>query len=257
MNTRCAHGRLILLITVLALATLTCNLRSDSSDQTRRQAILDNPLIMLIAPVNGSVFAEGASVALYAVVQAAPVTVARIEFRVDDVPVGEVRSDQPEGQTMLEGTVLWTAAGQTGHLITAEAFQPNGASLGLSDAGIRVVGQPNPTLASAQPPPTSAEAGPATAPVQPTVEIIVPTNTAVILTGSVSGTLLNVRQGPGTNFPTLGTLTAGDPLQIIGRNADSTWWAITYNGGTAWVFGELIAIQGDTSQVPLMDGPAQ
>ncbi|HML20448.1 MAG TPA: Ig-like domain-containing protein, partial [Aggregatilinea sp.] len=129
-----------MVIAMLAAASMACSL-SRTSD-TATEDIDSHPLVALIAPVNSSVFAEGAVVRLYAIAQDSLSGVARIEFRIDDVPVGEVTSPQPEGQTSLEGTVEWTAAGRTGHLITVEGFRANGSSLGLSDAAIKVVARP-------------------------------------------------------------------------------------------------------------------
>jgi uncharacterized protein YraI len=66
-----------------------------------------------------------------------------------------------------------------------------------------------------------------------------------------------VRQGPGTNYPTVGSLAQGDTAPIVGRNADSSWLAISFSGGTAWVFAGLITVEGDVSQLPLVAPPSQ
>jgi uncharacterized protein YraI len=66
---------------------------------------------------------------------------------------------------------------------------------------------------------------------------------------------LNVRQGPDTRYPTVGTLPQGEQVQILGRNEDSTWWAVSFGGGTAWVFAELVTVEGDVSQVPVLPAP--
>lgn len=70
------------------------------------------------------------------------------------------------------------------------------------------------------PTPGNASAGPTTNPV---VEI------------RVSG--LNVRSGPGTNYPIIGRATAGERFPIIGRSANCTWLQIAREGGTGWVSG--------------------
>lgn len=255
-----------LVITALASAVLACNLSRLDGDDSAADAD-ERPLIALLAPVNGSVYAEGAIVHLYAIAQEPVTGVARIEFRVDDAPVGEVVAAQPEGQTSLDGIVQWTATGRTGHLITAEGFRANGSSLGLSDAAVRVVGrpaeqatasaldtgQPSPEATSPPPPdlpdpePTS-EPAPAE-PQQPAAPV------AEGVPARVTTPDLNVRQGPGTAYPSVGTLPEGETITIIGRNADSSWWAISYQGGSAWVFAGLTAPQGDVSNVPLVAAP--
>ncbi|MEM7345318.1 MAG: SH3 domain-containing protein [Chloroflexota bacterium] len=69
---------------------------------------------------------------------------------------------------------------------------------------------------------------------------------------------LNVRSGPGVNFPRVGALTPNDQIKIIGRNADSSWWQINYpsdSEAVAWIsagFGVAV----NTDQVVLVDIPA-
>ena len=269
-----------LVIVLLAAASLACSLSRNSSDTTAED-IDTRPLVALIAPVNGSTYAEGAIVQLYAIAQDSLSGVTRIEFRVDDAPVGEVTSPQPEGQASLEGIVQWTATGGTGHLITVEGFRANGSSLGLSDAAVRVAARPaeQATANALGLDTSSADNTPAPAPDLPSPEPTTgqpvpqatsqptspPANTpeapaapaaASGIPATVNTAELYVRQGPGTAYPTVGILHQGDTIQIVGRNADSSWWAVSYESGTAWVFAGLTSPQGDVSQVPLVAAPA-
>jgi uncharacterized protein YraI len=66
---------------------------------------------------------------------------------------------------------------------------------------------------------------------------------------------LIVRQGPGTTYPPMGDLAQGEQVLIVGRNADSSWWAVSYADGTGWVFASLVIVEGDASQVPLAAAP--
>jgi uncharacterized protein YgiM (DUF1202 family) len=43
------------------------------------------------------------------------------------------------------------------------------------------------------------------------------------LTGVISATTLNVRQGPGGAFPVVGRLPNGTVVTVVARNADNTW----------------------------------
>jgi hypothetical protein len=247
------HGsstRLTLVAALLVLSALACNLRNESSSEVRERDIIANPLVLIVAPVNGSVFASGAQVTIHAIVQNPPTGVARIEFRVDEAVVGEITSPQPETESSLEGSVTWAASSEAGHLITVEGFRPDGSSLGLSDVAIRVVPQPNATLAAGQPSPaTSTPDGTAAenVPAQPTA--------ATSVSGRVNTPELNVRTGPGTDYPQVGTLTNGQQVEIVGRNENGSWWAIPYGSGTAWVFSNLVAANGDTSQIPVVAAP--
>ena len=49
---------------------------------------------------------------------------------------------------------------------------------------------------------------------------------------------LNVRMGPGTDYPIIGGLVPGAAISIIEKAGD--WWKIRYNGGEAYVSGKYI-----------------
>ena len=238
--------RIVLCLALLTGANLACTLGRNTPTVEPQS----RPLVLLLAPTNGSTFAEGTEVALYAIAQHTP-GVARIEFRVDDIPVGEVTAETP--QTSLMGTVMWQASGQTGHLITAEAFLENGGSLGINDVTVKVIAAPNATL----PPATDAAADVAASPVPADTAVPLP-SVAVPVDGPVAritNNEVNVRQGPGTTYPTVGVLNFGDEAIIMGRNEDSSWWAISFGGGTAWIFAALTDVQDDVSQLPLVAAP--
>lgn len=237
---------------LLLTAALACNLGATS--QKTPEDVLQQPLVVLVAPVNGSVFAEGAQVALHAIAQDSTMGVARIEFRVNDMAVGEVMADQPAGQPSLDAIVAWKAAGQSGHLITAEAFRADGASLGLSDVAVRVIDKSG--AASSSGTATSVGISGTSTPVPTPTPFSEPLSPADgPIARIVSGDNLNVREGPGTNYETVGTLPPGAEARIVGRNADSSWWAIEYGGGTAWIFASLTSTEGDLSQLPLVAPP--
>jgi len=93
--------------------------------------------------------------------------------------------------------------------------------------------------------------------VQQTPEPPVPTEptpvpTVTIPTIVVEAVVINVRGGPGTSYPSIGTLVAGQSCTIVARNQDATWWRVVCSTGVnGWVFGELVAIIGAASQVPV------
>jgi hypothetical protein len=55
----------------------------------------------------------------------------------------------------------------------------------------------------------------------------------------------NVRRGPGTNFAVTGGLQAGDEISVLGRNEAGDWLQFDADGETAWVFAELVTVDGD------------
>jgi len=67
---------------------------------------------------------------------------------------------------------------------------------------------------------------------------------------------MNVRSGPGTNYPVIGTASAGRSYPVTGKNAAHSWWRIDYNGRDGWVAASLTATQGDTALVSIVSTPA-
>ena len=66
-----------------------------------------------------------------------------------------------------------------------------------------------------------------------------PTPTSPSPTVRMSGTM-NLRAGPGTNYPILGQAAAGDQFPISGKNPAGGWWQIVYGGQYAWVYSPLV-----------------
>lgn len=46
---------------------------------------------------------------------------------------------------------------------------------------------------------------------------------------------VNMRSGPGTNFPIITVLPANAFLAVTGRNSDSSWFQVVFNGQQGWV----------------------
>ena len=61
---------------------------------------------------------------------------------------------------------------------------------------------------------------------------------------SVKGTLLNVRSGPGTDYPVIQTLAQGDTAPATGFNSGRTWVQVELPGGTTgWVSADLVEVE--------------
>jgi hypothetical protein len=84
-----------------------------------------------------------------------------------------------------------------------------------------------------------------------------PTNTPEPQDGPVTVTVqkdMNVRGGPGTNYPVLGTAPAGASSTVVGRNADNSWLQVQYPPGssnTGWVYAGLVDIKGNPEAVAI------
>jgi hypothetical protein len=254
--------RTVFLVTiVLFLAATACSVEfTPKSADNSRADLQTEPLVLLLAPVNDSTYAEGTRVELHAIAQDSQVGVSRIVFLVDSAPVGEVPASDPNGQPSLEAQFTWTATGIQGHLITVEAFRADGSSLGRSEVLVRVAEKPsaNGSAPDAFAPTTGPNPDTATPVPTPTSAPTARPDDMGILSGPlarINTSSLNVRQGPGTNYAPVGTLVQGDQVQIVGRNADTSWWAIKYGNGTGWVIASLVITEGDVSQVPLVAAP--
>jgi uncharacterized protein YgiM (DUF1202 family) len=69
----------------------------------------------------------------------------------------------------------------------------------------------------------------------------------------------NVRTGPGQEYELYFTLPAGTQALILGRNEDSSWWAIAGPGDGpgpgGWLSAGDVVVQGNVSGVPLLSAP--
>lgn len=60
----------------------------------------------------------------------------------------------------------------------------------------------------------------------------------------------NVRGGPSTAYAIIGRVSSGQRYDIVGKNADGSWWQICCVGGQqGWITGDLVATEGDTGSV--------
>ncbi len=99
-----------------------------------------------------------------------------------------------------------------------------------------------PTL-TASPLPPGATAAPSNTPCAPTV------------TANLNA---NVRKGPGTVYDAVGALLTGQSAPISGKNADGTWWYITFPsapGGYGWIAGSTVTAACVPSSVAVIAAP--
>jgi len=66
---------------------------------------------------------------------------------------------------------------------------------------------------------------------------------------------LNIRSGPGVNFPVIGFARDGDEGEIVGRSADNRWWAAAVPsapGGVGWASADFV-IATNAENVPVIE----
>ena len=100
--------------------------------------------------------------------------------------------------------------------------------------------KPTMTAAPTAVPATATPEAPAATPEPPT-EVPSPTSEVSRLTANAA---VNVRSGPGTNYPQIGRLQAGQSFAITGKNPAGDWWQFDFNGRSGWVLGELVRASG-------------
>ena len=109
---------------------------------------------------------------------------------------------------------------------------------------------PPPTPTPEVPTPTPAAELPTPTPNPPTSTSDPPTSTPIPKPQVVVKSNVNVRSGPGTAYPRLGTLEAGQQFDIVGRNQAGDWWQICCLAGErAWVTASLVDTAGPTDTV--------
>jgi uncharacterized protein YraI len=82
----------------------------------------------------------------------------------------------------------------------------------------------------------------------------------VVTVNETLTTQINVRAGPGTNYPIVARFEPGQAAIVTGRNADESWWQVNLAGteepeANGWVFGELVTLSGDNETIPLTEAP--
>ena len=109
-------------------------------------------------------------------------------------------------------------------------------------------------------PSTSTPVPPTSTPVPPTATPVPATETpgsseseSPSLTARVTSDL---REGPSPRYNIIGELNSGETAPVTGRNADSTWWEISFQGKTAWIRGSGVSASGAAYGAPISDGPA-
>jgi len=93
-----------------------------------------------------------------------------------------------------------------------------------------------------------AQAAPTTAP-----QVVAPAPTDRC-TVSSSGSV-NIRSGAGTNFTVIGSLNAGQYLDVTGVVADRTWYAVNTGSGQGWVAASVVSLNGPCNNLSVVQSP--
>jgi uncharacterized protein YraI len=197
--------------------------------------------------------------------------IVRVEVVVDAKPHASLATGDPnKGVASFPVAVPWTPDLAGAHFVQLNVYGPEDKLLGKSEAVIftAVPGAPVPTEPAAQEPAATATTAPLPAPtaaVVATAAITTTQTTPAAPGGAPSVTVdnesgfANVRGGPDTTYALLGKLNQGDTAPVRGKNADGTWWQISFAAaadGLGWVRGDLVKANEAASGVPVAQAPA-
>lgn len=187
--------------------------------------------------------------------------ITRIEVIVDGVPIANAPvGEEARNAVQLPIQLEWTPTTAGAHFVQFNVHGPEDALIAKSDAVIFTVNAPAPTATSAPPPkPAETPTPPPTA--TPDTSTITATTAALpdsVLetpTLTVTAEIVNVREGPGTNYAVIGQLQNGQTTAVKGKSADGAWWQIAFQNGNGWVFGELTQANAAAQSVTVAQAP--
>jgi uncharacterized protein YraI len=116
-----------------------------------------------------------------------------------------------------------------------------------------------PDLAAATPtntPVLKADAQPSSSSASSETAAPAATNTPV-MAQLAAASIVNVRSGPGMDYPVMGVLMEGQSAAVTGKTADGGWWQIAFEGSTegkGWISASFVTAT-NTEQVPIAQSP--
>jgi len=74
----------------------------------------------------------------------------------------------------------------------------------------------------------------------------------------VNSPLVNVRTGPGTTYDIIATVERGQEFEIVGRNAEGTWWFVCcHDNDYILLHNDLVDTDGPVDSVPITGGATE
>ena len=154
-------------------------------------------------------------------------------------------------QTTLELIGLVKALGPVSRMASDYLTQHSQAP--SVDAVAVAPATPTPAPTDTPIPPTNTPE-PTLAPTETQTPEPVATETATALPAPrvVAKAQANLRQGPGTGYPVVGSMAGGEQADVLARNADGTWWQVALASGTeGWVNASLVTANGAVEAVAI------
>jgi len=253
----------------LALAVLIAILGLGALWYFNQSAVSQTASVTFLTPTNGAQVALNVPLIVQATATD-PRGVTRLELWADGVLVSQQASPSPQGASPLLLNFSYTPTTPDNHVLELRAFNTANQQSAVGVITVNTLaGSVTPTgpvatdtaTATAIPPTDSPTAtAPAIILFTPTVPpTFTPEPTAAPQPGLQAVADVNVRGGPGTNYPVVGLLRAGDVAAVTGRSADNAWWQIIYpanSGSTGWVVNTYVQANAAAGGVPVAAAPA-
>lgn len=110
---------------------------------------------------------------------------------------------------------------------------------------VSALSTPIPLEPIATPVPQAPTETPATLPDTPTPE----STPFAISSGDFN---VNIRSGPGVDFPRIGKLLKGEGMAVVGKTANGEWWQVCcVDGQSGWVWADVVEVEGPLDNVPV------
>jgi uncharacterized protein YraI len=180
--------------------------------------------------------------------------IARLELYVDNSLIESRVAPAGSVLTTMSEQFAWSASIVGSHTLQARAYDSTGQMGASRIVGVQVQIPGAATAApggSPQPQPTSAPTEVAPTPL-PTAPPAPPTAELPMVRANLNA---NVRSGPGTNYPVVGSMAGGEGAMVTGRNLDSSWWQISFQGGTAWIANSVVTANAAAATAPVVSAP--
>jgi hypothetical protein len=239
-----SYLRLLLLVLLLAGCNLTTEEEPIGPTATTPVDVGGKPSVVINSPATGTSFTVNREI-LVSATATDTVGVTRMQLFANGSIVKTVTSEVTTGNQNFNAVLDYTPT-QTGDLVLRVIAYRNTVVSDPQEITIKVNTAAVPTSTSLP----GGNNGGGGGPVLPTIDPNDPTCRARANTG------LNMRQGPGVNFPVVRILTAGEVVPIIGRLGDNSWWKVQSFSVTGWVSAQFTIISGSNCTfVPVENGP--
>lgn len=224
------------------------------------------PVANITSPQSGNTLTQGQEI-LITFNTADVKGVAQVELIIDGQPA-LIETVSPPVNTYT-ASFRWRPNTPGSHVIELRAFNIDSTPSQPSQIFVTIIAsegaaQATPIAQADTATPVVPTNTPLPLPPTPTVPPLTPTPTETVTVVEADATVtmlvgLNVRQGPGTNYPVIGRLPEGATARITGRDPFSAWWQIEYassQGDRGWVSGgSQYSTATNTGAVPVVDPP--